>query len=181
MILRWSYLRCIDSHIIISVEYMSNFLYISHWVILELSGQTGCPSCYTGAYFPFFSCEDDFFLTNLLQSSSLSRWIFICTMGHFSMIFTEMSLQMSTTFGFWLSYYPWLFSRLLRWDRGSYPSGLFSWDSPVDHSFKMMMDSSNRAFQVKDVWLTVTLRQALWFSQMGCGTIFIVNLTNLTH
>ena len=28
-----------------------------HWVILELSGQTGCFSCYTGAYFPIFAVE----------------------------------------------------------------------------------------------------------------------------
>ena len=43
----------------------------SQWVILELSGQTGCPSCYTGAYFPLFSCGDDCFLRDLLQSTLL--------------------------------------------------------------------------------------------------------------
>ncbi|KAL6345878.1 hypothetical protein AAG906_020460 [Vitis piasezkii] len=41
VILGWSYLRCIDSHIIISVEYMSDLLYIpvelfsSHWDRLD--------------------------------------------------------------------------------------------------------------------------------------------------
>ena len=28
-----------------------------HWVILELSGQIGCPNCYTGAYFPLLAMK----------------------------------------------------------------------------------------------------------------------------
>ncbi|RVW99488.1 hypothetical protein CK203_038488 [Vitis vinifera] len=56
MILGRSYPRCIDSHIIISVEYMSDLLCI-HGAILELSGQTGYTSCYTGAYFPLLAME----------------------------------------------------------------------------------------------------------------------------
>ena len=33
-----------------------------HGAILELSGQTGCTSCYTGAYFPFLAMDMIVFL-----------------------------------------------------------------------------------------------------------------------
>ena len=97
------------------------------------------------------------------------------------MILAEMSLQMITTFKFWLSHHPWLFSILLCWDYDSYPSGLFSCDSLVDHSFEMTMGSSSRACQVRGVLLIGTHHQVSWFSQMGCETIFIVGLTVPTH
>ena len=141
-----------------------------HWVILELSGLTRCTSCYIGAYFPFLDVEMIVFSQTCHILHYLAEEYLYALLVTISMIFAKMSLQRSTTFGFWLSHYPWLFSRLLRWDRGSYPTRLFSWDSPMDHSFEMTIDSSNRAFRVKDVWLIMTLRRVLCFSQMSCDS-----------
>ena len=105
-----------------------SFIYL-HRVILELSGQTGCTSCYIGAYFPPLTVEMIVF-SQIYYSLhySIERYLFPLLVT-ISMMLAEMHLQWSTTFGFWLSHYPWIFSRLLCWDRGSYPSGLFSWDS----------------------------------------------------
>ena len=158
MILWWSYPRCIDSHIIILVEYMSDLLYIPHWVILELSGQTECTSCYTEAYFPPLAVEIIVFSRTCYSLHYSAKGYLFALLVIVLVIFVEMSLQWSTTFRVWLSHYPWLFNRLLCWDRGSYPSGIFSWDSPLDHSFKTTMDSSSRAFRVRGVWLIVTSR-----------------------
>ena len=91
-------------------------------------------------------------------------------------IFIEMSFQWSMTFRLWLSRNPWPRSRLFWWDRGRYPSRLFSWDSLVDYPFEMTMDSSSRAFRDRDVWLIVTSRQASWSWRIGCETMFIVDL-----
>ena len=135
-----------------------------HGVILELSGQTRCTSCYIGAYFPLLVVEMIVFsqtCCSLLYSADGCLFTLSVTV---SMIFAVMNLQRSTTFGFWLSHYPWLFHRLLCSGRGSYPSGLFSWDSPVDHSFEITMDSSSRAFWVRGVWLIVIHHQASWYS-----------------
>ena len=150
-------------------------------VILELSGQTRCTSCYTREYLPLLAVEIIVFSQtcySLLYSVEECLFALLVTI---SMIFYEMNLQMSITFGFWLSYYPWLFRRFLCWGRGSYPNGLFSWDSSVNHSFEMTMDSSSKAFWVRGVWLIVTHHQASWFSQMDCEVVFIVDLIILTR
>ena len=128
-----------------------------HWVILESSGQTGYTSCYIGAYFPLLAMEMIVFSQTCYSFHYLAEGYLLALLVIVSVIFVKMSLQWSTTFGFWLSHYLWPLSRLLCWDRGSYPSGLFSWDSPVDHSLEMTTDSSNRVFRVRDVWLIVTL------------------------
>ena len=135
-----------------------------HRVILELSGHTRCTSCYTGVYFPLLVVKMIVFSQTCYNLLYLVKGCLFALLVTVSMIFAEMSLQRSTTFEFWLSYYPWLFRRLLCWDRSSYPSRLFFWDSLVDHSFEITMDSSSRAFWVRGVWLIVTHHQASLFS-----------------
>ena len=73
-----------------------------------------------------------------------------------------MSFQWSMTFRLWLSHYTWPCNRLFWWDRGGYPNRLFSWDSLVDHSFQMTMDSYSKVFWVRGVWLIMTSCQASW-------------------
>ena len=179
VILWWSYLRCIDSHIIISVEYMSNLLYIPMGLFLSHRDRLDALVAILGHISLFLTWRGFFSHRPYSLHYSTEEYLF-ALLDVISMIFAEMSSQRSTTFGFWLPHYPWLFSRLLCWDRGSYSSGLFSWDSPIDHSFEMTMASSSRAFRVRRVRLIVTLRQTWWFSQILWGYIYSrFNLSNL--
>ena len=129
-------------------------------------------------HIPSFSYGDDRYLADLLQFSSLGREILY-------LLYWSLFLWFSSRWAFsgawrswsWLSHYTWPYSRLFWWDRGSYPSGLFSWDSLLDYSFEMMVDPPNRAFWVRGVRLIVILRQALWSSRIGCEAMCIVDLT----
>ena len=178
VILWWSYLRCIKSHIIISVEYMSNLLYISMGLFLSHRNRLDALVAILG-HISLFLTWRGFFSHIPYSLHYLTEGYLFALLDAISMIFAEMSSQRSTTFGFWLPHYPWLFSRLVCWDRGSYPSGLFSWDSPIDHSFEMTMASSSRAFRVRGVRLIVTLRQTSWFSQILWDYIYSrFNLSN---
>ena len=70
MILGWSYSRCIGSHITISVEYMSDLLYIPMELFLSYHGRSGTSDAILG-HIPSFSYGDDLSLIDLLQFSSL--------------------------------------------------------------------------------------------------------------
>ena len=74
MILRWSYSRCIGSHITISVKYMSDILYIPMELFLSYQGRSGTSDAMLG-HIPSFSYRDDRSLIDLLQFSSLGREI----------------------------------------------------------------------------------------------------------
>ena len=132
-----------------------------HWVILELSGQTGCSSCYTGAYFSLLVVEMIVFSQTYYSLHYWDEVYFFALLVIVSVIGRDEPLEEHDVLGFDC---PAIHDSSVDWDRGSYPSELFSWDSPLDHSFEMTMDSSNGAFRVRGVWLVVTLHQALWFS-----------------
>ena len=147
-----------------------------HGVILELLGQIGYIWCHAGAYSFLWLWRWSFshrFVTVFITWPRDTVFALLVTI---LVIFIEMSFQWSMTFRLWLFRYPWPRSRLFWWDCGSYPSGLFSWDSLVDYPFEMTMDSSNRAFRDRDVWLIVTSRQASWSRWIGRETMFIVDL-----
>ena len=74
MIIGWSYSRCIGSHITISVEYMSDLLYIPMESFLSYQGRSSTSDAMLG-HIPFFSYRDDRFFIDLLWFSSLSREI----------------------------------------------------------------------------------------------------------
>ena len=127
-----------------------------HWVILELSGQTE---------------------RNELRAFQLWKWLFSQRLvtTHITRsrdVYSRWGLQSR-----WHS--PrWAFSRawpqrfdcptirdsLVNWDRSSYPGGLFSCDSLVDHSFDTMMHSPSGVSQVRGIWIVMTFHQASCFS-----------------
>ena len=75
-ILGCSYLRCIDSRIIISVKYRSALLYVP---IESFSSYQGRQS---GMSFEPFNCGNDCFLRGLLQPTLLGREMFIHVEGY---------------------------------------------------------------------------------------------------
>ena len=100
-----------------------------HWVILKLSRQTKCTSYYTGAYFPLLAVEMIVFSQTCYSLHYMVKGYLFALLVIVLVIFAKISLRRSTTFRFWLFHYLWILSRLLCWDRGSYPNELFSWDS----------------------------------------------------
>ena len=180
MIFGWSYSRCIGSHITILVEYMSDLLCIPMELFLSYQDRSGTSDAILGRVLPL--AMEMIVLSQIFYSfhHSAERCC-ICFTGHYSCDFHRDEFRWSMTFRLWLSCYPWPRSRLFWWDRGSYPSGLFFWDSLVDYPFEMTMDSSNRAFRDRDIWLIVTSRQASWSRRMGCEAMFIVDLIILTR
>ena len=82
MILGCSYLRCIDSRIIISTKYRSDLLYVPIESFSSYQGRSDALVAILGHIFPHFSCGDDCFLRGLLQSTLLDRWMFIHVEGH---------------------------------------------------------------------------------------------------
>ena len=111
MILGWSYLRHRLPHHHFRRVHVRSPIHPCK-VILKSSRQTGWPSCHTRAYFPFSAMEVIVFSQGGYRLHySVKRCLFTLLVI-VSMIFVKMSLQMSSTFEFWPSYYPWLFSRL---------------------------------------------------------------------
>ena len=117
-----------------------------HWVILESSGQTRYrPDVLVAilgyifliyphgkmhqllywAYFPLSVVEMIIFSRSCCRFLYLAEGYLFALLVTISMIYAEMSLQRSLTFGFWLSHYLWLFSRSLCWGNDSFPSGPF--------------------------------------------------------
>ncbi|RVW81098.1 Transposon Ty3-I Gag-Pol polyprotein [Vitis vinifera] len=82
MILGCGYLICINFHIIVSVEYMSDLLYVSIESLSSYQDRPDALVAITGAYFLLFSCGDDCFLRDLLQSTLLGREMFIYIDDH---------------------------------------------------------------------------------------------------
>ena len=74
VILRWSYFRCIGSHIAISMKYMSDLLCIPMELFLSYQDRPGTFDAILG-HIPSFSYGDDRSLANLLHFSSLGREI----------------------------------------------------------------------------------------------------------
>ena len=136
------------------MEYMSDLLYIpielfsSHQdrpdVLVAILGHIflGYPHgkmrqlLYRGI-FPFSIVEMIVFSWSYYHFLYSSKGYLFALLVTTSMIYTEMSLQRSLTFVFWLSHYPWLFSRSLCWGSDNCPSepfflrptsGLFLWD-----------------------------------------------------
>ena len=70
VILRWNYSRRIGSHIAISVEYMSDLLYIPMELFLSYQDRSGTSDAIL-RHIPSFSYGDDRSLADLLQFSSL--------------------------------------------------------------------------------------------------------------
>ena len=113
-----------------------------YWVILKSLRRTRCTSCCIGAYFPRLPTWQEalvailgifpFFVMEMIVFSwscyhflySAERYLFALLVT-VSMIYVEMSLLRSLTFGFWLSHYLWLFSRSLCWGSNNGPSGTF--------------------------------------------------------
>ena len=142
VILWWSCLRCIDSHIIISVEHMSDLLYIpiklfsSHQdrpdVLVAILGHIflGYPHgkmhqlLYWGI-FPFSVVEMIVFSRSYYRFLYSAEGYLFALLVTISMIYVEMSLQRSPTFRFWLSHYLWLFSRSLCRGSDNCPNGPF--------------------------------------------------------
>ena len=69
-----------------------------HWVILELSGQTKCPNCYTGACLSLLAMEMIVFSQTYYSLHYLNERYFFALLVTVLVILAEMSLQMSTTF-----------------------------------------------------------------------------------
>ena len=168
------------SHHHFSGVHVRSFMH-PHGVILPFSGQIGYIWCHARAYSFLKLWRWSFSHKSVTIFITQSRDTAFALLVTIHVIFIEMSFRWSTTFRLWLSCYPWPRSRLFWWDRGSYPSGLFFWDSLVDYPFEMTMDSSNRAFRDRDIWLIVTSRQASWSRRMGCEAMFIVDLIIPTH
>ena len=142
VILWWSCLRRIDSHIIISVEHMSDLLYIPIKLFLShqdrpdvlvailrhifLSYPHGKirQLLYWGI-FPFYVVEMIVFSQSYYHFLYLAEGYLFALLVTVSMIYAEMSPQRSLTFGFWLSRYLWLFSRLLCWGSDNCTNGPF--------------------------------------------------------
>ena len=82
MILGCSYLRCIDSRIIISVKYRSALLYVPIESFLSYHGRLDALVAILGHIFPPFSCGNDCFLKGLLQPTLLGREMFIHVEGY---------------------------------------------------------------------------------------------------
>ena len=80
-ILGCSYLRCINSRIITSVKYRLDLLYVSIESFLSYQDKWDALVVILGT-FPHFSCGDDCFLRDLLQSTLLDRGMFIHIDGH---------------------------------------------------------------------------------------------------
>ena len=99
-----------------------------HGVILELSRQTRHTSFYTRAYFPLLVVEMIVFSQTCYNLHYPGKGYLFALLVTLSVIFIEMSLQQSATFGFWLSHYLWPLSGLLCWGSGICPSKLFSWE-----------------------------------------------------
>ena len=83
MILRWSYSRCIGSHITVSVEYMSDLLYIPMELFLSYQGRSGTSDAMLG-HIPSFGYGDDRSLIDLLQFHHSAEGYCICFIGHYS-------------------------------------------------------------------------------------------------
>ncbi|RVW13548.1 hypothetical protein CK203_101447 [Vitis vinifera] len=77
----YSYLRCIDSRIITSVKYRLDLLYVPIESFLSYQDRWDALVVILG-YIPHFSCGDDCFLRDLLQSTLLGREMFIHIDGH---------------------------------------------------------------------------------------------------
>ena len=130
VILWWICLKCIDSHIIISVEHMLDLLYIP--IELFSSYQDGpsvlvailgniflgyphgkmCQLLYWGIFL-FSVVEMIIFSQSYYHFLYSAKGYLFALLVTISMIYAEMSLQRSLTFGFWLSHYLWLFNRSL--------------------------------------------------------------------
>ena len=87
VILGWSYLRRVDSHIIISEGYVSDPLHIPMEFLLGYQDRSGTFDVILG-HFPSLSRRDNgFFSMDLLQFSSLDQETFACFTGHHSFDF----------------------------------------------------------------------------------------------
>ena len=75
------------------------YLIHHHLVILELSGETGCPSCYTGSYFPLLVVEMTVFSQIYYSLHYLDEGYLFALLVIVSVILAKMSLQRSLTFG----------------------------------------------------------------------------------
>ena len=82
MILGCRYLICIDSHVIISVEYRSDLLYVSIELFSSYQDRPNALVAILGHISSPFSCSDDCFLRDLLQSTLLGREMFIHINDH---------------------------------------------------------------------------------------------------
>ena len=142
VILWWICLKCIDSHIIISVEHMLDLLYIP--IELFSSYQDGpsvlvailgniflgyphgkmCQLLYWGIFL-FSVVEMIIFSQSYYHFLYSAKGYLFALLVTISMIYAEMSLQRSPTFRFWLSHYLWLFNRSLCWGSDNCPSGPF--------------------------------------------------------
>ena len=155
---------------------MSDLLCIPMELFLSYQDRSDVSDAVLGHISLFWLRRGLFSHRSVTVSVTRPRYIVFALLVTIPVILIEMSFQWSMTFKLWLSRYPWPRSRLFWWDRGSYLSGLFSWDSLVDYPFEMTMDSFSRTFRDRDVWLIVTSRQASWSRWMGCETMFIVDL-----
>ena len=82
MILGCGYLICINFHIIVSVEYMSDLLYVSIESLSSYQDRPDALVAILGHISSLFSCGDDCFLRDLLQSTLLGREMFIYIDDH---------------------------------------------------------------------------------------------------
>ena len=142
MILRCSYLRCIDSRIITSVKYRLDLLYVPIESFLSYQDRWDALVVILGYIPPF----------------QLWRWLFS------QRLITIHITQSRDVYSHWWSQSRWCLPRWafnrarpqrfdwptirdssVDWDRSSYLGGLFSCDSPVDHSFDTTMHSPQQS------------------------------------
>ena len=149
------------------MEYMSDLLCISMELFLSYQDRSSTSDAILG-HIPSFSYGDDHSLIDLLQFSSLGQEILY-------LLYWSLFLWFSSR---------WVFGGA--WHLGCdcpaiHDPTVDCFDeivvvTLVDHPFEMTIDSSNRASWDRNVWLIVTSRQASWSRQMGCETMFIIDL-----
>ena len=145
----------------------------SHWVILHQDRVD--PSCYTGAHSPISAVEMIVFSKTCYSPHYSVKGCLFALLATIPMIFfSRWAFSRAWPQGL---YHPTIYDSSVDWDCGSYLGGLFSWDSLEDHSFEMTMDSSSITSRVKGIRIVMTLHQTTCFSQMGCETMFTVDLT----
>ena len=150
MILGCSYLRCIDSRIIISAKYRSDLLYV---LIESFSSYQDRPDAFVA-------------ILGHISPFQLWRWLF-------SQRFVTIHItRLRDVYSHWWSWSRWFLLRWafskarpqgfdcptihdssVDWDRSSYPGGLFSCESPMNHSFDTTMDPPSRTSRVRDIWV----------------------------
>ena len=161
MILGCNYLRCIDSRINISMEYRSDLLYVLIELFSSYQDKSNALVAILGHIPPFQSWRWLFSQRFVIIHITRSRDVYSHWWSQSRWFLLRWAFSRSWPQGFDCRT---IHDSSVDWDRSSYLSGLFSCDSPVDHSFNTTMDLFNKTSRVRGIRIIVMLHQALCFS-----------------